>query len=49
MENPRNRKVVRYSDDFRDKVVEFARNNTNFVTRQKFMIPDSTLRCVYYL
>ena len=25
-------------------MIEFARSNTNFVTRQKFMIPDSTLR-----
>ena len=46
MTNPGNRKIVRYSDEFRDKVIEFARINNNFVTRQHFMIPDSTLRCV---
>ena len=44
VENPGNRKVMRYSDDFRDNVIKFARSNTNFVTRQHFMIPDSTLR-----
>ena len=40
--------MASYSDEFREKVIEFARSNTNFVTRQKFMIPDSTLRFVAF-
>ena len=44
VENPGNRKVMRYSAEFRDDVIKFARSNTNFATMQHFMIPDSTLR-----
>ena len=36
--------MFRYSPEFRASVLEFARTHTNFVTRQQFRLPDTTLR-----